>query len=386
LIPERAETLIVGGGISGVALAYYLAAGGAAGVVLLEREQLASGSTGSSFGGVRQQFSSPLEIELSKRGLRFWKSVQSRFGHPCPFAQDGYLVVTARPAIAELLAEAAALQSRLEAGPVHLLDHVELRSLAPWLLTDDVVAASWTPEDGRVTPTDGVAALAAAARELGVQIVEGWPVQEVQPRPAGGMEVRGRGSIAAERIVVAAGSWSAELVRPFGVELGVYPLTAYYALTGPALTGLRVPVTIDMDTGMVVEREGDGLAVIVDRDVDTLPPDYGAQDFLQDFTTSAQRRAPTLQELPITRTASAVIDMSTDGHPWVGQVEERLWVMAGFAGHGTMHGPAVAELLAGIILGAPDHAVDVAPLDPHDRSQVGNEWMAHGGTSTHHVE
>jgi len=383
MTPRHADTAIVGGGIAGVALAYYLAARGATDIVLLERAQLASGSTGSSFGGVRQQFSSALEIELSKRGLKFWKSVESRFDHPCGFQQDGYLVVTARPGIAERLAEAAELQRQLHAGPVHLLDPAQLSELAPWMKTADVAGASFTPEDGRVIPTDGVAALAGAARKLGVNIVEQWPVEAIRSLPSEGMEVVGPTTLSAKRVVVAAGCWSPELVRPFGVDLGVYPQTAYYALTGPVAHGLRLPVTIDMDSGMVLEREGEGLSVIVDRDLASLPPDYGTSDFLQDFMAAVQRRAPTFQDLPITKTASAVIDMSTDGHPWIGQIEERLWVMAGFAGHGTMHGPAVAEVLAGVMVGVPDPDVDLTPLHPGDRSHVVTEWMAHGGTSTH---
>ena len=378
----RAETVIVGGGISGVALAYYLARGGARDVVLVERATLASGSTGSSFGGVRQQFSSRLEIELSKRGLRFWKSVESELGHPCPFRQDGYLVVTGRPAIAERLIEAARLQRALGCGPVHLLERRQVQELAPWMHTEDLAGASWTPEDGRVIPTDGVAALARAAADLGVELREGWEVRSIRPGSPRGYEIVGPDSISAQRVVVACGCWSAELIAPFGVELGVYPLTAYAALTGPCLEGLPFPVTIDLDSGMVLEREGQGLSVIVDRDRDTLPADYGADHLLQDFLHAAERRTPSLLDVQITRTFGAVIDMSTDGHPWVGEVEDGLWAMAGFAGHGTMHAPAVAELLARKLLADPDPDVDLGPLGLRDRN-VEIEWMAHGGTATH---
>ena len=383
MIPRHAGTVIVGGGISGVALAYYLAVKGVTDVVLLERAQLGSGSTGSSFGGVRQQFSTPLEIELSKRGLRFWKSVEASFGHPCPFAQDGYLVVTARPAIAERLAEAAQLQRQSNAGPVHLLDSSQVSALAPWMNTADLAGASWTPEDGRVIPTDGLDALARAARELGVDIVENWRVDEIRSLTSKALEVRGSTSLTAERVIVAAGCWSAELVRPFGIDLGVYPLVAHYAITGPAVEGLRIPVTIDMDSGLVLEREGRGLCVIVDRDRHNLPPDYGPAQFVEDFTRGVERRAPAFVDLPIVKTMSALLDMSTDGHPYIGQIEERVWVMAGFSGHGTMHGPAAAQVLAGVIVGDPDPSVDLRPLAPGDRSRISTEWMAHGGTSTH---
>jgi len=74
---ERVGTAIIGGGIAGCAVAYYLAAEGETDILLLEADELGSGSTGGSFGGVRQQFSTPLEIELSRRGLEFWRSAES---------------------------------------------------------------------------------------------------------------------------------------------------------------------------------------------------------------------------------------------------------------------------------------------------------------------
>src|SRR6266567_3670386 len=96
---ERAGTLIVGGGIAGCALAYYLAQEGETDIVLVEADELGSGSTGGSFGGVRQQFSTPLEIELSRRGLEFWKTAERVFSSPVPFSQCGYLLVSGRPEI-----------------------------------------------------------------------------------------------------------------------------------------------------------------------------------------------------------------------------------------------------------------------------------------------
>src|ERR1035437_9346784 len=106
---RQADTVIVGGGIAGAALAYYLARGGAKDIVLLDRDQLGSGSTAASFSGVRQQFSTPFEIELSKRGLHFWKTCEEQFDSPCPFNQCGYLFITSRPEVMEKLSESANL-------------------------------------------------------------------------------------------------------------------------------------------------------------------------------------------------------------------------------------------------------------------------------------
>jgi len=87
-------TLIVGGGIAGCALAYYLAQEGETDVLLVEADELGSGSTGGSFGGVRQQFSTPLEIELSRRGLDFWRNAERVFDSPVPWHENGYLFMS----------------------------------------------------------------------------------------------------------------------------------------------------------------------------------------------------------------------------------------------------------------------------------------------------
>src|SRR5689334_325238 len=107
---ERVSTLIIGGGIAGTALAHYLAEEGEKGILLVEADELGSGSTGGSFGGVRQQFSTPLEIELSRRGLDFWRSAERVFDSPVPWHENGYLFMSGKPDIVSKLAEAAELQ------------------------------------------------------------------------------------------------------------------------------------------------------------------------------------------------------------------------------------------------------------------------------------
>ena len=89
----------------------------------------------------------------------------------------------------------------------------------------------------------------------------------------------------------------------------------------------------------------------------------------------ARVRAPSLADLPIVRHVVADVDVGGDGHPYVGLVQPGLWMAAGFAGHGAMHGPPVAELLARIIAGRPDPSVDITSLDPWRRPVPAAEWM-----------
>ena len=369
-------TAVIGGGIAGAATAYYLAAGGADDVAIFERDQLASGVTAASFSGIRQQFSTAPEIELAKRGLAFWKTCEEKFDSPCPFHQVGYLFLTGRQDLLAMFEAAARLQRELGAGPVEMLDPQGVRQVAPWIGTEGLAGGCYTPEDGRVTATDGVEALAKGARRLGVAVHRHWPVTSIERTPGGGFTLTGpAGQARARQVVVAAGIWSPRLLEPLGFQLDIYPMGLHYALTGPALTDSVVPLTVDFDTGFCIEPEGPGLAVTML--LPELPPGYTQQDMLSDWYEAATVRAPSLVDLGISHLLTATADGVSDGHPNAGQLDEDLWVIAGFAGHGAMHGPPVAELLARHILGDPDPGQDISAFDPlrTRQSAGGEEWM-----------
>lgn len=374
-VAESAQVAVIGGGIAGTALAYWLAKNGAEDVVLLERSHLGDGMTGASFAGVRQQFSTAVEIELSKRGLAFWRNCQQELSAPCPFWQCGYLFVTSRADVMTRLAAAAALQRELGAGPVELLSPDEVGKVAPWLATADLAGGSYTPEDGRVMATDGVTALAGAARRLGVRIRTGFTVGALSRAGSGWLIDGPSGHISAAQVVVAAGLDSPGLVAPLGLRVDVRPIVQHWALTEPALDGLVVPLTIDFDTGLCVEREGPGLVVTVLRA--DVPAGYGQQDMLDEWSEAAAVRAPALLDAGVFRLLTAMMDDVSDGHPNAGQLDEGLWLLAGFAGHGVMHGPPLAELLARTITGNPDPAIDLAAFDPlrHTDKTRSAEWM-----------
>ncbi len=369
---ERVNTVVIGGGIVGAAVAYNLAEQGESGIVLVEADELGSGSTGGSFGGVRQQFSTPLEIELSRRGLEFWRTAAERFEWPVPWHENGYLFMSGRPEIFQKLQEAAELQRSLGMTDVELVPAERIPEIVPWVDPAGLLGGTYTPRDGKTTPTDGVVALARAARRLGVRVMERWPVRQVT-RDGQGWRVEGPDVLEAERVVACVGYWSSDFMRPFGLELTVRPLPLYSAITEPALAGERVPLTLDMDTGFVVEREGDALLIAIL--LEDNPPGYGHAQMLDEFAELARVRAPALAEVRIARDVVANVDLGGDGHPYVGEVEPGLWMAAGFGGHGAMHGPPVAELLVRQMLGRPDPSVDISSLDPWRKAGVESEWM-----------
>ena len=369
---EHFGTVVVGGGIAGCAVAYYLAELGERDILLVEADELGSGSTGGSFGGVRQQFSTPLEIELSRRGLEFWRTAEKVFDSPVAWHANGYLFLTGKPDIMSRLAEAAELQKSLGLTDVHVLDAEQVGDLTPWVGTAGMLGGTYTPNDGKVTPTEGVAALVKAARARGARFREHWPVRSFERRD-GMWRVQGPDTVDAKRVIVCTGYWSTELLRPLGLELTIRPVPLYAAITAPALEGQLVPLTIDLDTGLLIERESGGLLVAVLLEEN--PPGYGHAQMLEDFADLARVRAPSLADLRIAKHVVANVDLGGDGHPYVGQVEEGLWMIAGFGGHGAMHAPPVAKLLAQTMAGRPDPTLDISLLDPWRAPDTAAEWM-----------
>src|SRR2546430_17208076 len=140
---ERVGTAIIGGGIAGCAVAYYLAAEGETDILLLEADELGSGSTGGSFGGVRQQFSTPLEVELSRRGLEFLRSAERVFEAPVTWHGNGYLFMSGQAGNVAKLVEAAQLQRSVGLADVHALDPEQIREGVPWLGTEGLLGGTY---------------------------------------------------------------------------------------------------------------------------------------------------------------------------------------------------------------------------------------------------
>ncbi|TME06696.1 MAG: FAD-binding oxidoreductase [Chloroflexi bacterium] len=369
---ERVGTLIVGGGIAGCAVAHYLTEEGETDILLVEADELGSGSTGGSFGGVRQQFSTPLEIELSRRGLEFWRTAERVFDSPVPWHENGYLFMSGNADIVAKLAEAAKLQRSMGLTDVDVLDLEQIKELTPWIGTDGLLGATYTPHDGKVTPTEGVVALVKAARARGVRFREHWPVRSLE-RSGSGWRVTGPDQVEAGRVVMCTGYWSSDLLRAFGLALTIHPVPLYAAITEPALQGQRVPLTIDLDTGLLIERESGGLLIAIL--LEDNPPGYGHAQMLDQFADLARVRAPSLADVRVAKHVVANVDLGGDGHPYVGLVEDGLWMLAGFGGHGVMHAPPVAKLLARKIAGRPDPTLDISSLDPWRAPGSAAEWM-----------
>src|SRR5882762_10123959 len=167
LIP--ADVVVIGAGIMGVSTAYHLARRRAGRIVVLERDDVCSGSTALASGGIRHQYANRVGIELTLAGIETFERFEVEFGVDPSFRQHGYLILIATEEERASARRSVALQRSLGVA-VELLDAAATRALCPYLNTGDLLGATYTPRDGYADPYSCATAIAARARDLGVTI------------------------------------------------------------------------------------------------------------------------------------------------------------------------------------------------------------------------
>ncbi len=351
---HSAEVVIVGGGVMGASTAYHLARRSVHPVIILERDQLASGSTSLSAGGIRYQFSSEANIRIMLESVPVFERFAEEFDTEIDFRQDGYLfLATTQETWADFQTNVA-LQQRLGV-PVRLLSPEDVHALAPYLHLDDVIGGTFCPKDGYADPYSVAMGFAKKARELGVYVAEKTEVTGilVEKGRVVGVETS-RGKISAPVVVNVAGAWAAQVGRMAGVELPVRPYRRQIFITHPfdALPP-RIPMIIDFEPSFYFRREGPGILMgMTDKDEPSsfnTDVDWG---FLVQVVEKAVYRAPVLEKAGFMRGWGGLYAITPDDNPIiekdVGGVEG-FYCAVGFSGHGFMQSPAVGRILADLI-------------------------------------
>jgi sarcosine oxidase, subunit beta len=363
-IPREAEVVVVGGGAIGTSIAFHLAEAGVD-VCLLERDALSSGSTSRAAGGIRTQFSDPLNIAIGRRSIEAFSAFGERPGGEIDFNQVGYLFLLDRPDDVTLFERSVALQNDLGV-PSRVVDAGEAGELSPLAGLDGVLAATFCPLDGHASPEAVVQGYAAGARAHGATIVTGRDVREVEVVHG---KVQGvstdAGSVATSCVVCAAGVWSPTIARTADVELPLEPVFREVVTTAP-VDDLpeRIPLTVDFSTGFYFHREGPGLLIgMADRNQPAGFDQPTDPEWLERVTEVAARRAPAFLDLGIAHSWKGYYEVTPDHNGLVGEAPDvdRFLYATGFSGHGFMQAPAVGEIVRDLILGR-ESFVDISPL------------------------
>ncbi|MEV7449737.1 MULTISPECIES: NAD(P)/FAD-dependent oxidoreductase [Streptomyces] len=361
----HASAVVVGGGVIGTGIAYHLARAGVPDVVLVERDELASGSTSKAAGGVRAQFSDELNIRLGARSLEAFARFEQDTGYDIGLHRVGYLFLLSTPEDVTAFEAAVRLQNSLGV-PSRMIDPAEARELSPLISTDGLLAAAYSPDDGHCTPESVVHGYAAAARRHGARILRHTTVTGIERH---GDRITGvttnAGRIATDTVICAAGAWSRAVGAMAGVDLPVEPLRRQIAVTAPVdALPPRLPMTIDFTTSLYFHTEGPGLLLGM-SDPDERPGfDTSTHDrWIPRLADAMRHRAPALLDLRRTGGWAGLYEVTPDHNALIGEAASvsRFLYATGFSGHGFLQGPAVGEVVRDLYLGRVPF-VDVSPL------------------------
>jgi 4-methylaminobutanoate oxidase (formaldehyde-forming) len=261
-LPERAEIVVVGGGIIGCSTAYHLAKLGKRDVVLLERSKLGSGTTWHSAAMVRQLRSTNSLTQLVRYSAELYRSLEVETGQSTGWMSCGSLSIATNQDRLTHIRRQASL-ARCFGIEAHEVDRSTIQRLWPIAETSDVIAGILSPSDGRVSPIDTLAALSKGARAGGVRIFEDTEVEnfEIANGHVSGV-ITSRGRMQCDAVVMCAGLWSRELGRRAGVAAPLHACEHMALITKP-FDGIynAMPILGDHDNHMYIRDEAGGLMV-----------------------------------------------------------------------------------------------------------------------------
>jgi sarcosine oxidase subunit beta len=370
---QTAEVVIVGGGIVGASIAWHLTEAGCRNVLILEREShQGKGSTGKSMGGVRAQFATRPNIQMSLYSIPFYASFDERLGQPGGYRGQGYMFVATKQAHLDYLQTNQKLQKSLGLRQARMISRDDIVTTVPQLRADDILGGSFCPTDGFVDPYSVMVGFTTSACEKGVTIWRSTEVTAIHRDGAGiiGVETT-RGPVSAPVVVNAAGAWAAQVAALAGIELPVEPMRRMLIPTEPFdAVSHEIPMVIDMSNGFHFRPESLGFLLAWNDPEEKMGFNTNFDPaFIEKVLTRAADRVPVFENLAVNpkRAWAGLYEMSPDHHCIIGPVDglKGFFCANGFSGHGVMHAPATGKMVSDLILHGNTSVVDnVEVLSP----------------------
>ncbi|MBN2564461.1 MAG: FAD-binding oxidoreductase [Candidatus Eisenbacteria bacterium] len=352
---SSAECVIIGGGVVGTAIAYYLARAGMTDCVLVESGYLSGGATGRCGGGIRQQWSTEANTRLAIESVRLFSTLEDELDQDIEFLQGGYLVLAYTDEDVAQFEKNVEMQRGLGLDVVSLTPDEIRRKVVPELNTEGVLMATYCPSDASANPFLTTHAYANAARRCGVDIELFTKVTRIitEGERVTGVETT-RGDISAPVVVNVAGSHSVPLAKTAGVDLPIAPYRRQILVTEPLERFLH-PMIISFSFGIYFRQVKHGSILGGFGDPDE-PPAFNQTSSLEFLTTMSSKLAflmPRLRSVKVVRQWAGLYDLTPDAQPILGETDgvDGLFQASGFSGHGFMIAPKVAQLMATTIVG-----------------------------------
>ena len=360
-LPERAEFVVIGGGIIGCSTAYHLARDHKADVVLIERGKLTSGSTWHAAGLVGQLRSSASITQVLRYSVELYKRLAAETGLETGWKMTGCLRL-ATNADRWIEYQRLATTARSFGLDMHLLSPAEVKAMWPLMAADDLVGASFLPTDGQANPSDITQSLAKGARMHGARIHEGIAVTgfEIQDRRIVAIRTTA-GTIACDRVVLCGGQWSRQIGALAGVRVPLQPVKHQYVITEP-IEGVTAGLATvrDPDRRTYFKEEVGGFVFggyepnPIAWTTGDVPENFEFQLFEDDWSHFEQHmmhalaRVPSLEKAGIKQMINGPESFTPDGNFILGAAPEldNLYVGCGFNAFGIASAGGAGWVLA----------------------------------------
>ena len=380
---NKADVVIIGGGVNGCCLAYLLAKRGVD-VAVFEKNYLSSGATGACGAGIRQQWSTRDNTELAIKSVKIFESLSKELGEDIEFRQGGYLVVNHNKEETKQAKKNVSMQRSLGLK-VDLLEADEINDIVPILDVKGMhaVGATFCPTDGLANPFKTTFAYANAARRNNAKIYTHTKVVDIKTDGGKiGSVKTDKGSIKTNTVINAAGVWSANIAKMVGIKLPNIPFRKE-ALATERLKSMFEAMVISFKDGIYFSQQKDGqivggIPIPEEKSGFQTMPTFS---FVQHMSKTLTRYAPALKNVNMLRHWTGFYDVTPDARPILGESKTVKGFIQcnGFSGHGFMLSPMVCKLLSDFLIdGRTPDILESLKLDrfkgkkiTHEKSVVG---------------
>ncbi|KYK21821.1 amino acid oxidase [Thermoplasmatales archaeon SG8-52-2] len=348
-IDKKADVVIIGGGVNGCSLAYQLAKKGKK-VVLCERNYLCSGATGRCGAGIRQQWSTKENAELSIKSIKIFEGLEKELGSEIGLRQGGYLIIVHDKK--DMIQAEKNVKMEKELGlEVSILKPEQITNVVPILDIKgmNAIGATFCPTDGHVDPFKTTHAYAKAAEKQGAKLYKFTSVIDIKTKNKKiDSVITDKGKIKTNIVINAAGAWSKQIAEKINVKLPNKPFRKEILVTERVRPVFRAMV-ISFKDGIYFSQQEEG-QILGGIPIPNERPGYLTNptfDFLSHMSKTLTRYAPILKYVNVIRQWTGYYDVTPDARPILGEVEELKGFIQcnGFSGHGFMLSPMVTKIL-----------------------------------------
>lgn len=353
---NKAEIVIIGGGVIGASIAYNLADKGMKDIVVLEKNYIASGSTGSCGAGIRQQWGTKMNCLLSKKSMEIFENMNEILDtkRDIELKQGGYLLLAFSEKELEQFKENVKLQHRFGI-PSELLTVKEAKELVPQLNTKGIVGATYCPTDGHANPFRVTQAYVDAAQRKGVEFYTYTKAEDIITKNGKIKKViTDQGEIETNKVVNAAGGFSKEVSRLAGIEIPTKS-ERHEILVTEQVNPILKPMVMSFSYNIYCQQTPDGSFVMGYGDPDE-PESHNIKSswqFLEEMSKKATQLLPFLRKVRVIRQWAGLYNVTPDAQPILDEATdlEGFYMAVGFSGHGFMIAPMTGILMSEMILG-----------------------------------